>query len=79
MSDKKSKKIGRPPLPDEDRKKILRAVRITEQQSEDLARVSRELRLSVPDLMRMGTIYLLRDIESENFDLDRLYRDAATT
>ena len=79
MSDKKSKKIGRPPLPDEDRKKILRAVRITEQQSEDLARVSRELHLSVPDLMRMGTIYLLRDIESENFDLDRLYRDAATT
>ena len=78
MSDKKSK-MGRPPLPDEDRKKILRAVRITEQQSEDLARVSRELRLSVPDLMRMGTIYLLRDIESENFDLDRLYRDAATT
>jgi len=78
MSDENSNR-GRPVLPEDEKRSYQAVTRMTESQRDELFETARKLRLSSSDLMRVGILYLIRDIEDEKINLDRLYRDAHTT
>jgi len=78
MSEKK-KKPGPRPKPPEEVKSITKAVRVSPDLNDEIAKTAQSLGLAESDLLRVGIIYLLKDMDSEDFDLLKLYKDAATT
>jgi len=66
-------------MPGKKPKKVSKYIRMDEDLNARIKRIAEEYQLAESDLMRLGTVYLMDDIENKVISLDKVYRDAHTT
>jgi len=64
----------------ESRKKpIVKSMRVSPEQYEEIKRIAKELNVSDATLMRVGTIMIMKAIEDDSIDWLEFYKYASTT